>query len=112
MPQVQLPLTTIKLVAYRAETALVQGVRDQLQRADNARALVRQVFHSAVDLCPEPERKTLTVRRHRLSSAFHDAALQHRCTELTATETVFPGTELQLVFEGIGSTSLPRDQES
>lgn len=103
---------TIKLIAYRAETALVQVVRDKLQRADDARALVRQVFHSAVDLCPEPERKTLTVRLHRLSSAIHDVALQHLCTELTATETVFPGTELRLVFERVGSTSLPRDQDS
>jgi len=45
---------TIKLIAYRAETALVQVVRDKLQRADDARALVRQVFSSAVDLCPDP----------------------------------------------------------
>jgi len=103
---------TIKLIAYRAETALVQVVRDKLQRADDARALVRQVFHSAVDLCPEPENKTLTVRLHRLSSAIHDAALEHLCAELTATETVFPGTELRLIFEPVGSSSLPRDQES
>lgn len=103
---------TIKLIAYRAETALVQVVRDKLQRSDDARALVRQVFHSAVDLCPEPEKKTLTVRLHRLSSAIHDAALEHLCGELTATETVFPGTELRLIFEPVGSTSLPRDQES
>ncbi len=103
---------TIKLIAYRAETALVQVVRDKLQRADDARALVRQVFHSAVDLCPTPEQKTLTVRLHHLSSAIHDAALAHLCAELTATETVFPGTELRLIFEPVGSTSLPRDQES
>jgi len=48
-------------------------VRDKLQRADDARALVRQVFHSAV-ICAGPENKTLTVRLHRLSSAIHDAA--------------------------------------
>jgi len=102
---------TIKLIAYRAETALVQVVREKLQRADDARALVRQVFSSAVDLCPDPIEQTLTVRLHRLSSAIHDAALEHLCTELTATETVFPGTDLRLVFEPVGSTSLPRDQD-
>jgi hypothetical protein len=103
---------TIKLIAYRAETALVQVVREKLQRTDDARALVRQVFRSAVDLSPDPEQRTLTVRLHRLSSAIHDAALEHLCVELTATETVFPGTELRLIFEPVGSTSLPRDQES
>jgi hypothetical protein len=102
---------TIKLMAYRAETALVQVLREKLQRTDDARALVRQVFSSAVDLCPDPEQRTLTVRLHRLSSAIHDAALEHLCAELTATETVFPGTELRLVFEPVGSTSLPRDQD-
>lgn len=103
---------TIKLIAYRAETALVQVLREKLQRTDDARALVRQVFGSAVDLGPDLEQRTLTVRLHRLSSAIHDAALEHLCAELTATETVFPGTELRLIFEPVGSTSLPRDQES
>lgn len=103
---------TIKLIAYRAETALVQVVREKLQRTDDARALVRQVFSSAVDLCPDPGQQTLTVRLHRLSSAIHDTALEHLCAELTATETVFPGTELRLAFEPVGSGSLPRNQES
>jgi hypothetical protein len=101
---------TIKLIAYRAETALVQVVREKLQRTDDARALVRQVLSSAVDLCPDPERGTLTVRLHRLSSGIHDAALAHLCAELTETETVFPGTDLRLVYEPIGLSSFPRDQ--
>jgi hypothetical protein len=103
---------TIKLIAYRAETVLVQVLRDKLQRSDDARALVRQVLRGAVDLCPNPEQRTLTIRLHRLSSAIHDAALDHLCAELNATETVFPGTDLRLVYELIGSNPLPRDQES
>ncbi len=103
---------TIKLIAYRAETALVEVVREKLERPDDARALVRQVFSSAADLCPDAGSGTLTIRLHRLSSAIHDAALEHLCAELTATETSFPGTDLRLVFEPVGSTSLPRAQES
>jgi hypothetical protein len=60
-------IDTIKLIAYRAETALVQLVREKLARTEDARALVRQVFTSAVDLDPNPAQKTLTVRIHRLS---------------------------------------------
>ena len=103
---------TIKLIAYRAETALVQVVREKLQREDDARALVRQVLASAVDLCPNQEQKTLTVRLHQLSTAAHNAVLEHLCAELTASETTFPGTELRLIFEPVGIISLPRDQES
>jgi hypothetical protein len=102
---------TIKLIAYRAETALVQVAREKLARADDARALVRQVLGGTADLAPDPARQTLTVRLHRLSSASHDAALAHLCAELTATETVFPGTNLRLIYEPVGSIPLPRDQE-
>lgn len=93
---------TIKLVAYRAETALVQIVREQLHRWDDARALVRQLFDSAVDLLPDQQGKTLTVRLHRLTTTAHDQVLRHVCQELTATETVYPGTELRLIYELVG----------
>lgn len=103
---------TIKLIAYRAETALVQAVREKLQREDDARSLIRQIFESTADLCPNQEKKTLTVRLHRLSSPIHDAALEHLCKELTDSETTFPGTDLRMIFEPVGTTQLPRDQES
>ena len=103
---------TIRLIAYRAETALVALVREKLARSDDARSLIRQVFQSAVDLYPDPAAHTLTVRLHRLTSAAHDAALQHLCAELTETETVYPGTDLRLIFEPVGASQIPRDQES
>lgn len=104
---------TIKLIAYRAETALVQIVRETLRRWDDARALVRQVLASAVDLRPDPANQTLTVRLHRLASAAHDQTLQHLCEELSATETVYPGTDLQLVYELVGEPppQTPAEQE-
>jgi prepilin-type processing-associated H-X9-DG protein len=103
---------TIKLIAYRAETSLVALVREKMAREDDARALVRQVFNCAIDLYPDPQQKTLTVRLHGLSSPAHQSVLSHLCTELTATETVYPGTELRLIFEPVGATRLPPSQES
>ena len=89
---------TIKLIAYRAETALV--------------ALARENFASSVDLYPDAEKKTLTVRLHQLSNGAHDEVLEHLCAELTATETVYPGTELRLVFQPLRSAQFPRNQDS
>ena len=103
---------TLKLIAYRAETALVALAREKLSRPDDARALIRQIFESAVDLCPNLVEKTLTVRLHRLSSGAHDEVLNHICAELTATETRYPGTELRLIFDPVGVSQFPRDQES
>ena len=93
---------TIKLIAYRAETALVQVVRQTLRRWDDARALVRQVFESAADLRPDQANKTLTVRLHRSATIAHDQTVQNLCEELTATETVYPGTDLRLIHELVG----------
>jgi hypothetical protein len=103
---------TIKLIAYRAESALVQVVREKLAREDDARALVRQVLTNTVDLRPDLEKKTLTVRLHHLTAVGHDAVMAHLCEELTATQTIYPGTELRLIFEPVGATVIPPDQES
>jgi hypothetical protein len=94
---------TIKLIAYRAETALVAIVKEKLRREDDARALVRQIFSTTVDLEPDHEHKILNVRLHRLSTTCHDLALTHLCAELSETETTFPGTDLRLVFTAVGS---------
>jgi hypothetical protein len=103
---------TIKLIAYRAETALVQVAREKLARSDDGRSLVREVLNSAADLSPDLENKTLTMRLHRLATSGHDEALQHLCDELTATETIYPGTELRLIFMPVGASPIPRGQES
>jgi len=103
---------TIKLIAYRAETALVALAREKLSRPEDARSLIRQVFESAIDLHPNVPEKTLTVRLHRLSSGIHDEVLEHLCNELTATETVYPGTELRLILEPLRANHFPRDKES
>ena len=95
-------LDTIKMIAYRAETAMASVVRERLARSDDARALLRNIFHNEADLAPNLAAKTLTVRLHHLGQNAHDVAARHLCAELNATETLFPGTDLRLVYE-IGS---------
>lgn len=94
---------TIKLVAYRAETAMAHAVREALARTDDARAFLRGVYRNTADLLPDAEKKTLTVRLHPLATDAHNTALRHHCAELTATETIFPGTDLKIVYEIAGS---------
>jgi hypothetical protein len=92
-------IDTIKLIAYRAETALAQLAREKINRLDDARSVIRQIFRTEVDLLPDQQNKNLTIRLHPLSTQAHDEVLHHICTELTATETVFPGTDLRLIYE-------------
>ena len=103
---------TIKLIAYRAETALVALVREKLSRQDDARMFVQQIFKTSVDLRPDQANKKLRVRVHRLATVAHDHVLKYLCEEMTETETVYPGTDLTLVFEPVGGSASPVQTDS
>jgi hypothetical protein len=99
-------IDTVKLIAYRAETSMASLLRDKLHRADDARALLRQIYDTEVDLIPDLAQKTLTVRLHHLTQAAHDDAVRHLCDQLNATATIFPDTELKLVYQ-LGTSQIP-----
>ena len=96
-------IDTLKMIAYRAETSMASLLREHLARGDDARALLRQIFVTEADLTPDLTANTLTVRLHHLTQAAHDQAIEKLLAELTATQTVFPGTNLTLIFE-LGSS--------
>ena len=101
---------TIKMIAYRAETAMAHILREKMSRLDDARTLLRQVFCNEVDLQPDLQAATLTVRLHHMANHSADVAVRHLCDELSATATLFPGTNLRLVYEFV-SDQIPRGQE-
>ena len=101
---------TIKMIGYRAETCLASLLREHLARSDDARSLLRQIFNNEVDLLPDLIANTLTVRLHHLAQAAHDQAIAKLCSALNETQTIFPGTNLKLIYE-IGSSGIPPDQE-
>lgn len=91
---------TLKMIAYRAETSMASLLREHMVRGgDDARALLRQIFQTEADLTPDLAANTLTVRLHHLTQAAHDQAIEQMLADLNATQTVFPGTTLTLVFK-------------
>lgn len=96
-------IDTIKMIAYRAETAMAHVLRETMTRHDDARRLLRAIYDTQVDLLPNAHDKTLTVRVHPLANESSDETVQHLCTELNATETLFPGTDLRLIYESVSS---------
>ena len=92
-------LDTIKMISYRAETSIVSIVREKLARTDDGRALLQQIFTTPADLIPDLTEQTLTVRLHHLTQRAHDDVILHLCEELNATETLFPGTGLKLIYK-------------
>ncbi len=92
-------IDTIKMIAYRAETAMVNLLREKTSQPDNIRSLLRGLYSSEADLIPDHERGTLTVQLHHQANRSLDLVIQKLCDELNATETIFPRTELRMVFK-------------
>ena len=92
-------IDTIKMVAYRAETAMVQVAREKMHREDDAHSLLRALYSTEADLLPDENAGTLTVSVHHQANRCTDEVVRHLCTELNQTETVFPGTNLRLVYK-------------
>jgi len=99
-------LDTVKLIAYRAETALTQIVRATLSREDDARSLVRELFRSEADLTPDLESGELRIGVHSLSNPRSNRAIEQLLAELNAAELTYPGTTLKLIYTLHGSPTL------
>jgi hypothetical protein len=92
-------IDTVKLIAYRAETAMVNIVRQTMRRHDDARSLLRSLYATEADLLPDIKEKKLTVRLHQPANRCSSTTVLHLIDELNATRTEFPGTDLRLVYE-------------
>ena len=92
-------LDSLRMIAYRAETAMAVAVAPELGKPENARALLQALFRSDANLVPDIRAGTLTVQLLHLASRSQDAALGPLLQELNQTRTAFPGTSLRLVYE-------------
>lgn len=94
-------IDTIKMIAYRSETAMTGIIREKTPTHDQGltRVLLREIYNSTIDLQVDDEKKLLIVRLHHLANQCSDNATRHLCEELTSTETVYPGTNYRMVYE-------------
>jgi hypothetical protein len=91
---------TIKMLAYRAETALARLLAGHYARTeDEGRALIREMLLSDADILPDLAQQRLVVRLHSLANPRSNAALATLCDRLNTLAVVYPGTNLKLVYE-------------
>jgi len=98
---------TIKMIAYRAETGLANLIKPYMTDKREARSLLRQIFASEADLKPDEENKTLTVSLHNLTNPVSDRIVRNLCQEINATKTIFPGSNLRLVYKLVSDQNRP-----
>lgn len=105
---------TIKMVAYRAETALVGLLGPAYARTEQeGRALVREILRAAADILPDEEAGLLRVRLHGLANPRSNEAVKHLCERLNELDVTYPATALRVLYEAsfVPSISTP-GQES
>ena len=90
---------TIKMIAYRAETALVGLLQPHLAKEEEARALLRELFVSSADIEPNERENTLTVRIHHMASPAHNKAIRALLDELNKTQFHHPEAGLRMVYD-------------
>jgi len=83
---------TVKMIAYRAETALVALLKRHLKTEEEARGLIRELFVSSVDLEPNDAAGTLLIKVHRMATPAHDRAIEALLADLTAAQFRHPET--------------------
>jgi hypothetical protein len=105
---------TVKMIAYRAETAMASMVRESLARTDDARSLLRDLFCSEADLLPDVEQPVLRVQVHPMSNPRSNRAIAHLLDHLNSAEFTYPGTDLRLIYSiaGDAETSNPAPHQN
>ncbi len=89
---------TVKMIAYRAETALVGLLKKHLEHEAEARALIRELFVTSAELEPDDAALTLTIRVHRMATPAHDRAIEALLADLTAARFTHPETKHRFIY--------------
>jgi hypothetical protein len=89
---------TIKIIAYRAETAMVNLIKKQMANPEQARSLIRKFYSADADIEVDNLQNLLLIKLHRTNLWADDMLLEYLCQQLNDTMTVFPDSNLTLRF--------------
>jgi hypothetical protein len=92
-------MDTIRMIAYRAETAMVGLITGPNVDSPAARRLLQDLFVTEADILPDQENKELTIRVHNASRPAANRALLQLFEHLNQAEVLFPGTDMRLVYQ-------------
>jgi hypothetical protein len=98
LPLSKMLADTVKMIAYRAETAMVALLRRHLAKEAEARALIRELFVSSANIEPDDLAKTLTIRIHRMANPAHDKAISALLDDLTLQGFCHPDTGARMIY--------------
>lgn len=106
-PTRKLLLDTVRMIAYRAETALAAIARTELSAPETARAMVKALFNTAADLRPDHRRNELQIVLHPLAETRLNKMAETVLVALNEAAFTYPGTNLRMVYRMLTPTDPP-----
>ena len=91
-------LDIIKVIAYRAETAMCNIIKKQMASPEQVRSLIKKLYTSDADIETDYVNNRILVKIHHTNHWADDKILQYLCDCLNETQTIFPATNLTLQF--------------
>ncbi|MCY4591182.1 MAG: hypothetical protein OXE86_11620, partial [Alphaproteobacteria bacterium] len=95
----RLLLDVIRMIAYRAETRMMLPVMQAQGKKTHPRKLLRALLAADADIMPDPAGGVLRVRIPGLGNDACDRQIEALLTELNTAGTVFPETEMRMVYD-------------
>lgn len=93
-------INIIKMICFRAETTLATLMPISFRKTKNERrAFIKSLIKRKANIVPDYKNKTLTVELYSMSTPRENEAVQQICILLNDSETLFPGTEIRLVYK-------------
>ncbi len=86
------------MIAYRAETAMAQLIKDDVVDMAAARRLMQDLFIATVDIFPDEENNQLKIKIHGASRPAANRKIQQLVDVLNEADIEYPGTKLKLRY--------------
>jgi len=92
-------MDTIRMIAYRAETAMAGALTGPTLDLSTVRKLLQNLFVGEADILPDPEKKLVRVRVHGASTPAANRALGNLINQLNKAQVKYPGTDMCFFYE-------------
>lgn len=92
-------IDTVRMIAYRAETAMANLLKGPTVDSATARRILQDLYVTEADILPKPEQKILLVRVHGASRPAVNRERQKLFLYLNEAELIYPGTEMKIKYE-------------
>ena len=90
----------LKMICYRAETALAGLLTPHYKRADQEiRALIKSVIQTPINMGVDREKDELKIMLYPLSNQRSNQAVSKICDTVNNTNTIYPGTNLKIIYK-------------